>query len=1145
MADTKYSSISWAFDSRGIMARPATDHPPNEHFYQSMTGVLERGESALSTRYGSTIISRDPDGTVNGQNYPLPSQPVTLGRMKSIGGASYRYAGLIDGSLWRRAGTTQGPYAEIATGLSGQPFTTLVTNTQGSSQPFLFCFDKSKLIKDNGTGSPTRIGIFAPTQPVIATQYAPQIQIIDGFGTVSGYTASAMTPISASTAFTVAGTGGTSILSGDHEQYTDATGSYTGPPDGMIAKSVNLSDGIYRLKFATFPVNNTYNIVSLNSAYDATDSFTFTAAEWSIGAATTGYIGKTVALNLVNYQGDDLIVVALQVSNPQNIQEIRVEFDVNGSGYGASYYYKSIIPVSYQGNLSAPQTNDPTSAMVQAVFDTAIGVTDWSQQIGQPITEYPTVPTGLQGTQPSQLGSGQGSWSVIYLPKGQFQSAGNAGQSGADWSKITGWRVQVTTNSNGSSNVSFNGLYIQGSPTATGVGTNAGASSYGGVGYDFRTTYWDANTLTESNGSPENHFSVTPSNPGGESTIIVLRQAIDLALQYTPDPQATHVRIYARGGVFGNNWYYADQVPNITGTGTFHYRYILPDSALEQGNILSLTNDVPVTAPLPNPIATTITGALAPLPVNTNTPTLLTIAVAQASATFIPNQIVVLGNPQNQEQVYVVAGGTGSFTAYVQLPHTIGEPVNVFAAPGQTVFLAAIAYGQVWMAGDDNNPNSLYYTPKDQPQYCPPQNRLPIGSPTDPITAVINHRGILFVRTRSTYYQIAPGSPPTYQTTGSKHGSPANFDWCLSEREVWYAGWDGLRTFVGADGEYKSLIIEWLFRNNHQAVVPLVDLTQLNSVVGAFKNNTVTFSYVGQDGNRHRLMYSATYKRWRNDDVQASAMLVEEDTNQFVYAVPYPGQPGGYAIVYEDITKDYDDGGWVNGALVQTPIAMNLQMPYMDLGVLNNQKQWNALTIDANPNGQTIGVNLLFDDNNGSVAPINLGTFTGAIRAKYQFIINGGGGQQAYRISPVIGASVTSAPIIYQADISAAVLADQRNSYDSYWQTLGSNESKLIKQAYIDYTTTDGNSIAVQLFADGGTAPYYTFTLAPNTARAEVPVRVRFPALKLRLFRIVMTSSVALGQFQIWSPISLDRKFVIASGSKGYQRVPLSEGLTP
>jgi hypothetical protein len=535
------------------------------------------------------------------------------------------------------------------------------------------------------------------------------------------------------------------------------------------------------------------------------------------------------------------------------------------------------------------------------------------------------------------MGSGSGTWSVIYLPKGEFQPVGPAGQNGLDWSKINAWQIQITTNSNGSSNVAFNGLYIQGSPTATGVNTLAGPSSFGGVGYDFRFTYWDANTLTESNPCPSAYYSVTPTNPGGSSTMVVLRQAINLQLTYSADPQVTHVRVYARGGVFGNNWYYADQVPNIIGGVPFNYQYILPDEALEQGNILSLTNDVPVTSTLQNPISTTLSGAFAPSPANTNNPTILTLTVNNPGAVFVPYQIVDIGGPQNLEQTMVISSpGPGSFEAYIQLPHPAGDPVNVYSIPGQPLNLATLAYGQVYMAGDQNNPHYLYYTPVGQPQYCPPQNYIAIGTPADPITAVINFRGILFVRTYSTWYQVSPGNPPTYQSTGSKHGSPANFDWCLTERGIFYQGWDGIRFFVGADSNYMSLIIEWLYRDNPLSVVAPVDTTQLNQVISAFKNNTATFSYIGVDSNRHRIRWSESYKRWRNDDVPMTACLVEPDTNQLVYAIPYPNlSAGNWAIVYEDITKDYDDGGWqtVNGVstLIEDPIPMTLQMPYMDM----------------------------------------------------------------------------------------------------------------------------------------------------------------------------------------------------------------------
>jgi len=1137
-SDTKYESKSWIFKSTGLIARNVTDQTP-PHCYLNMNSVLEREENGLSSRFGSTIINRSPDGTPSGTNYFLPSAPMVLARMRGLNGSTYRYAALSNGTLWRRANDTQGPYTAIASGLSGNRYSVLVNTCFGSATPFTFHYDSLNPLKDNGTGSPTSIGIAPPVVPITAIQYAPQISLIDSFQSASGYGVSGVL----STAATVAGTSATPILSGNYDQYTDATLSYSAAPDGMLALSGTLADAALRLKFNTNRANNTYDIVALNNAYSPTDSFVFKQVQFTFASNSTTNVGKTVALNFGKYNPADLIVLVMKVSNPAAVQQISVQFDVNGSGYTANYYSKTIVPVSYQGNISLPQTNDPTTAMVNEVFSLATGITN-VQQLGQP-TNLPGNDPTLPQIQPSQMSSGQGSWSVIYMQLGDFLPVGNAGTPGNDWSAITGWQVQVVTNTQGSTTIAFNGLYIQGNPTASGVGTNAGASSYGGVGYDFRYTYYDATTMTESNGCWEAMFSITPSNPGGESTLVPLRQAINLSGQYSPNPRVTHVRVYARGGLYGNNWYYADQFPNVTGTGTFSYQYILPDSALSQGNILNLQNDVPVTSTLQNPIATTLTGALAPAPAGTNFPTLVTVNVTNATATFLVGQIVVIGTPQNLEQAFVVAGGTGTFTCYIFLPHAIGEQVQVFSKPAVACNLAASGYGQTWLAGDPNNPHLLYYTPRGYPENCPPQNYIPSpGGPSDPISAVYNFRGTIFVRTFSSHYQVFPGSPPYMQSTGSKHGSPASFDWSITENEVYEQSFDGIRAFSGSLADYRSLIIEWLYRNNPLTPVPLVNLSLLGNVVSAFKNNTVTFVYTGIDGNQHRLRWSQSYKRWRNDDVAATAILAEEDTNQLVYSIPITaGSQSGWAIVYEDITKDYDDGGWVGGALVKIPIALNLQTPFLDFGAPNNQKQIQNLAIDANPNNQTLTVQLQFDDNNGSVPPITLGTLTGTIRTKYQFDINSGDGVEAYRTSLVITGSVTAAPIIYQADIEIAVLPEQRATYDSYFVKWGSDESKLVKQIYIDYTAS--LPVVVSFFADGSSVPYYTLTLPANPNRIEVPVRERLPAMKLRLFRVIMASTSpnpADNDLQIWAPIVVEQKPVIGPGSKGYQRSELVSG---
>ncbi len=114
---------------------------------------------------------------------------------------------------------------------------------------------------------------------------------------------------------------------------------------------------------------------------------------------------------------------------------------------------------------------------------------------------------------------------------GEFLPVGNAGTPGNDWSAVTGWQIQIITNSQGSSGqITFNGLIFQG---------GAGPSSYGGLGYDYRYIYINANTLTPSNPSGIQYFETTQSNPGATSTLIPLRQAIQVTGQYSADPPVT------------------------------------------------------------------------------------------------------------------------------------------------------------------------------------------------------------------------------------------------------------------------------------------------------------------------------------------------------------------------------------------------------------------------------------------------------------------------------------------------------------------------------------------------------------------------------------------------------------------------------
>lgn len=1140
--DTNYIPIEFIFNSHGIVARFVTDEtPPNT--YLNMQDAEERQETAIGTRLGSVIINRDPDGTLGGVNYFFANPLVSLSRLKSTFG-TWRYAADDTGLLFRRVGDTQGAYTQIATGLSGDPFSAVVDTCYNSSTPYLFIADAVSMLKDSGTGSPTRIGILPPNFINNTAPYAAKNLAIDYFkASLGGYTTSNITGWASTAIGNVVGTG-TELSVNNFISFYIATGIAIAFQGAIASVSGNSGSATLAQLFDVYGPPQTAQLAGygLNGTLTTTGTTTFALGSYggSVAASTTGEVGKTVALDLSqNNQvtDDDLIVLTLQVSDPDNIQEVRVLFDINSSGYGAAYYYKSVSPQNYQSGITG--TADPLTTLANEVYQSGLsqGTVDLgsSSQPGVRVFNRPLPPDfppgqGGSGTTsqltPANISTGPGAWIAIYMRRGDFVPVGQAGSDNATWASVSGWKIQIITGSGGGSSFGLNGLYLQ---------WGSGPSSFGGIGYDYRFTYYDVNTGTESNPSQIQYSSEQFGTPASLTPLIVLRQSIGVTSVYSSDPQVTHVRLYRRGGTLAGNWYQLDQLPNVTSGGVFHYIDIIPDANLLQASTLVLDNDAPVTSSLQFPISTTLSA-----PTVTNGPNIYagfgpqTITVADGTANFVLGQVVVIGTPQNLEQVLVSQAGVGTFQATVRLLHASGEQVQAFSIPAQPVDLVELAYGQLWWAGDPNNPHYLYYSKPSYPENVGPQNYIPVSQPSDPIMAVINFRGTLFVATLTTWYQIIGGASPYAQPTGSKHGLVAKHGWCQTESAIWYQAADGIREFRGADGAYRTAIIEWLYRDESQTLspIPFVDLDNIGNVVMAFQDNFVYVVYPdrGLDDVNSRLAWSTTYNRWRNDSVNATTIYWEADTNKLLYCrqVPAPSGPG-YAIC-QDRVGFTDDMGWSAGLLTSANISMVLQTPYQDLKKPHFPKQWNMLELDADGQEGIVDVKAVFSD--GTV--LDLGDLDLVGRQKYEFPINAGLGYEAYSMSIVItGFGTDGPPNIYQANIYAALLAANRSTYDTYWIKFGSDESKLIKEGYFDYTST--TPITISLYSDGGTTPYYTFDLPINPNRSQLPMRARFPAIKCRQWRCVGTSEF---KFQWWNNPQVSVKQCLVGS--GYSKAELT-----
>lgn len=1077
------------FASKGVIARYASDRIP-EGGYLNLLGCYEREESAMSSRYGSQIINRDPDGTVNGANFFFAAPVQTIGRLR-YNSATWRYVG-SGGGLFRKAGDAQGAYSLVFDGLSGSPFGTAVTNCLASSQAYLFLADKNVMLKDSGAGGPVTWGLDAPVQPAVTTPFAPNILPIDDFTSdASAYALQNISDWAPGQIGTVAATTGSPV--NNFLQYGGNVTGLTTAFNGALATADQGGQTVQLWNIYSTPNPPQFSAAGVDGIPAAgANSFTLPYLSGSVAANATGTIGVTVPIDLSqNYQvtDDDLVCLCMQLSDPSGISEIKLMFDINNSGYTSSYYYKSISPAYYQSGISG--NTDAYDTASQEILALSIGLLGG----GSSSSSDATTNSIVSQLQSSTANTGAQAWSTILNRRGDFVAVGNAGNPGFDWSTVTGWQLQITTNTNSTVTVALNGIYLQ---------WGAGPSSFGGVGYDYRYVYWDNTTQTPGNPSGEQYFSQQYGFVPSYRPLIVLRQAINVAGLYDTNPRTTHVRIYRRGGYVNQNWFYLDQIPNVPAGGSFTYKDVISDASLAQSDILELDNDPPVTSSLQQPVATTLTSATAGPGGSPYSPFVpQQISVAAAGAVFVRGQIVVIGTPQNLEQVTVVQGGTGSFTGVVQLQHQQGEQVEVFSKPRQTCDIVALGYNQLFLSGDPNNPHFIYYSKKSRPENFGPQNYIPAGSPDAAVLAIVNFRGTMLAGTTETWFQIVPGNPPYAQATGSRHGLVSKTGWVLAEGSIWYRSVDGIREFRGADGPFRSLMIDWVFQDNPATPLPLADNSPagLASTVMGYHLNTVYCAYRNLQGGISRVIYDTNYGRWRNDDVPATAMFLEEDTNTLLTAKQIAGQ---YAIVQERV-GDADDAGWANGAVARQPINFALQPPFHDLGMPHFEKNWNTVEIDANTNGQPMTVWLTFDE----FMSLNIGVVNTTSRAKTQLRVNDGLGQSGYRLSPTIVGAVTAAPVIYQMNVYAAELAAERTSFDTYRLKFGTDSSKIVKQLYLDYTST--GPVTVSVYADEQTGAYYTVVLPQQRVRGVV--RVRLPAMKMRLFRLVILCDTAM---QIW-----------------------------
>lgn len=1091
MADQGYQSQNLILKDRGVIARFATDAPPGESFYLNAQNLESIEENGLATRLGTTIVNKT--GTTAN---PLSGSVHSIFKLAGLFGNQYRYAS-SGGNLYRRSSLTPGSYTLISNLLNGTPWTAVAYNPDVSSYPYAYFADMNGVIKDNGTlAAPQNAGILQPHTPVQAQAQEPDLIILDNFTTTVGYVYAGISP---------------GILIPAVSNST-TTGVSTGvnEVDVILIQQIGLfqlltiDTGLNQEVVLVLGVTATGFIANFTKAHLAGASVSSQALDLTVPAATTGSVsrsfgGTPIAAWPTKLEQEDYIGIYIYASDPTQIQSITLKFDCGDGSFQSDFFWRTISQGPLQPFLDT--STDSSTAAADAVLSQSLGV--FSNAAG-----------GVSG-----LNTGQGQWTPILLQLSDFSSTGRAAfdSPNFNWQTVNGYQVEITTGSNGvGAQVQLAALVIFG---------GAGPDSFAGVAYDYMFTFFNINDYTESNPS----MAMTNVDPPlNTNWVLPRRQPVKLSLVnnlVNLDQQITHVRIYRRGGTLADNYRRIDQIPWVNAPGNIQtYIDILSDLDIQQADTISFTNDVPVTSTLPVPVNTTLS---APITVENQITAVIPVSLANISV----NQQVSIGNVTDANfETVIVNGiniGLGQFGAFVQNTHAAGEPVTATAAYGQPVGIVAVAFDQGWYAEDPNNPSYLYYTPKGAIQYVSSAAFVPVSVPSDAITAIVPTSGNLFVSTQIRWFSVAPGSnataSPIIYPTRADRGCVGKNAWCLRDGVVYFLGTDGPRVFVGGETKLISEIIQFVWQGIGPTPLPVADPAQFANARVSYWNQFIVYAFSALDGNRYELVLDVEQKRWRNTTIDAQSLFLEEDTNLLVF-----GDSGG--MIHLDRQNVAHDEMNVAGFIAQSPIAIDLETPYNNGNEPALQKQYQEFTLDANTNGNDVTCVLNFND--GEFAEV-LGPINTTERQRINLNLNNGEGFSAYKVALELTGSGLDRIFLYQAKLKSLALAMTRQSLDTFWCRFSDDGSKVAKQIFVEYTAS--SPITGNVYYDGNSAPGFTFTL-PQYNGVRNSLRVRLPAVKFRLARLILTSPSG-DDFQVWNESRWEVK-PLCQG-KGYAFFPL------
>lgn len=612
----------------------------------------------------------------------------------------------------------------------------------------------------------------------------------------------------------------------------------------------------------------------------------------------------------------------------------------------------------------------------------------------------------------------------------------------------------------------------------------------GATPYDYVYTFRDPLTGNEGNPSAFMDSTLAVASQNGSITVTVWG---------SPDPKITGAQsifIYRRGGSFADGIF--RQIgfvtnPGVSGAGvplSATFTDTTPDIGLVfVNNQAEFDNFPPVVSTLRVPVNATIVSGNPGLSPGWN---ILTLSSSVQNILTVGSSLVLgssSGSSSNNQETVVIAaltspatGANSTVLVYLQLQHAAGEPVEIGSVAGQPCSLLTIAFDCAFLAGDTNNPHTLYQSKTGRPEAFPiidslgNAHTINVGTPSNGIQNHCEFRGKILCLNLDNLFEVDFFQGVMYgpNETPCERGLVSRWAWCKSENVVYYLSWDGIWTWDGSQSRKITESIDTVFNTPSFGFpsLPPLDTSRIGQCRMEYYRNQVFFLYPSPNVvANYVLRYDTLYSRWTIEihgpvalNQYISSFFLEKENNHFIFGRTDPGGAvmsmynavQGLTVGYSDEYSDIEEG--LNG----TVFFCSVQPGFFRPEDFTRVKLFQDVLIEASIGGAggQLDVNMAYDYAGGDAIDIFTISAPSTARKVYPLPLQLTGtpaiplGKEAFAVSPFMSWASTAIVALYSVGIRYLDRDAVQAGMASDWMNLGSNNDKRIYQIHLEHNTS-------------------------------------------------------------------------------------------